>query len=331
MKNPILRIAIVRLSALGDIVNTAVVLQIIAQYYPDAQVDWFVEEAFAPVLQNHPLIHTVIPVPIKRIKKTKSFSLLKKTVHTLKARKHYDHIIDAQGLLKSAIVAYLLPGKIHGFDRQSARESLAALFYTTTSSIPYEMSVIRRNCLVITEALKIPFSEELITQKTPVFPPGPKPIFLADAPISIGCVIGASWASKCYPKELFAVLCDLLPYPCYLIWGSQSERQDALWIAEHSINACLAPKMTLSELVNFISHCDLIIGNDTGPTHMAWAMNRPSITLFGPTNERMIYPTPINIGLKSPSSVDIFHIDRTDFSISMIDPHLIAEKAKELL
>ena len=61
MKSPILRIAIVRLSALGDIVNTAVVLQIIAHHYPDAQVDWFVEEAFAPILQNHPLLHKVIP------------------------------------------------------------------------------------------------------------------------------------------------------------------------------------------------------------------------------------------------------------------------------
>jgi heptosyltransferase-1 len=89
--------------------------------------------------------------------------------------------------------------------------------------------------------------------------------------------------------------------------------------------------MPLSTLVSFIDHCALTIGNDTGPTHIAWAMNRPSITLFGPTTERMIYPTPINIGIKSPSEVDIFHINRNDFSINQIDPHLIAAKAKELL
>lgn len=326
MKSPNLRIAIVRLSALGDIVNTAVVLQIIHHYYPDALIDWFVEEAFAPILQNHPLIHEVIPVPLKRLKKNKSFTLLKEMIHSLKSRKRYDHIIDAQGLLKSAIVASFLPGTIHGFDRKSAREAIAAWFYATTSSIPYEISVIRRNVMVITEALNIPYSDVLIEQKAPVF----------DSPSAshenkIALVIGASWKSKCYPKEHFATLCDLLPYPCHLVWGSTSEYDDAMWIQEHSKNAIVTPKMSLKELVDFIANCTLIIGNDTGPTHIAWAMNRPSITLFGPTNERMIYPTPINIGIKSPSHVDIFHINRNDFSIRDIDPHLIATKAKEIL
>lgn len=326
MKSPNLRIAIVRLSALGDIINTAVVLQIIHNYYPDAEIDWFIEEAFAPILQSHPLIHEVIPVPLKRLKKTKSFTLLKEMIHTLKSRKRYDHIIDAQGLLKSAIIASLLPGNVHGFDKQSAREAIASWFYTTTSSIPYEISVIRRNVMVITEALNIPYSDALIEQKTPVFPTQSTP-----HENKISLVIGASWQSKCYPKEQFAILCDLLPYPCHIVWGSAKEYSDASWIKEHSKNAVITPKMSLNELVNFIAHCTLIIGNDTGPTHIAWAMNRPSITLFGPTNERMIYPMEKNIGIKSPSHVDIFHINRNDFSIRDIDPHLIAVKAKELL
>lgn len=326
MKSPNLRIAIVRLSALGDIVNTAVVLQIIHRYYPDAHIDWFVEEAFAPILQNHPLIHEVIPVPLKRLKKIKSFSLLKEMIHTLKSRERYDHIIDAQGLLKSAIIAALLPGNVHGFDRKSAREGISAWFYATTSSIPYEISVIRRNVMVITEALNIPYSDALIEQKTPVFDSSS----VSHEP-KIALVIGASWPSKCYPKEHFAHLCNLLLYPCHLVWGSVSEYEDAVWIKEHSKNAVLTPKMSLKELVDFISNCSLTIGNDTGPTHIAWAMNRPSITLFGPTNERMIYPTPINIGIKSPSEVDIFHINRNDFSINQIDPHRIAANAKELL
>lgn len=326
MNSAKIRIAIVRLSALGDIINTAVVLQIIRKYYPDAVIDWYVEEAFAPILNNHPLLNEVIAVPMKRIKKTKSVTLLRETIRNLRSRHPYDQIIDAQGLLKSAIVASMIPGKVHGFDRASAREGLAAWFYDTTSHIPYETSVIRRNVMIITEALNIPFSDTPIEQKTPVFSSGSDPY-----ENKISLVIGASWPSKCYPKEHFATLCDLLPYPCYLIWGSEREYDDAQWIAQHSSNAHIAPKMPLSTLVSFIDHCALTIGNDTGPTHIAWAMNRPSITLFGPTTERMIYPTPINIGIKSPSEVDIFHINRNDFSINQIDPHLIAAKAKELL
>ncbi len=327
MKSPNMRIAIVRLSALGDIVNTAVVLQIIHSYYPNALIDWFVEEAFTPILQNHPLIHEVIPVPLKRLKKTKSFTLLKEIIYTLKSREHYDHIIDAQGLLKSALISFFLPGKVHGFDSRSAREGIASWFYATTSSIPYEISVIRRNVMVITQALNIPYSDTLIEQKGPVF----NTIHSPSEAKRIALVIGASWPSKCYPKEQFAILCDLLPYVCHLIWGSVAEYEDAQWIANHTSNAFVAPKMSLTELVDFVAGCTLTIGNDTGPTHIAWAMNRPSITLFGPTNERMIYPTSINIGIKSPSKVDIFHINRNDFSICEIDPHLIATKAKELL
>lgn len=331
MKSPNSRIAIVRLSALGDIINTALVLQIIAHYYPAAEIDWFVEEAFAPVLENHPLIHTVIPVPIKRIKKSKNFPLFRHTIKALRTLPPYDHIIDAQGLLKSAIVARLLEGKIHGFDRQSAREGIASHFYDTVSSIPYEMSVVRRNVLIVTEALGIPFDEESIRNKQPVFALKERPQILDTAAKNIACVIGASWPSKCYPKEHFALLCTMFPYPCHLIWGSAQEFEDAQWISEHASNAVVAPKLSLPELVNFIGHCDLTIGNDTGPTHIAWAMNKPSITLLGPTTERMIYPTPINIGIKSPSIVDIFHINRNDFSIGEIDPDFIVQKAKELL
>ncbi|HEX5328589.1 lipopolysaccharide heptosyltransferase I [Sulfuricurvum sp.] len=324
------RIAIVRLSALGDIVNTAVALQIIHKHYPNARIDWYVEEAFAPILEGHPLLHEVIRVPIKRIKKTKSFQLLRESIRHLRSRECYDHIIDAQGLLKSAIVASLIRGKVHGFDRNSIREKLAASFYDTTSDVPYETNVIKRNVMVITEALHIPYDEQDILHKAPLFPQQERPSVLKEGK-NIACVIGASWPSKCYPKEHFATLCSQLPYPCYLIWGSDAEKLDAQWICEHASNAIIAPKMSLRELVNFISHCDLIIGNDTGPTHMGWAMNRPSITLFGPTNERMIYPTPINSAIKSPSEVNILKINRHDFSIREIDPDSVFQKAKELL
>jgi heptosyltransferase-1 len=327
MNRSISRIAIVRLSALGDIVNTAVVLQIIHNHYPDAIIDWFVEEAFAPILNGHPLLNEVIPIPLKRVKKQKSISLLRTTIHSLRSREPYDYIIDAQGLLKSAIVTAFLRGPVHGFDRHSAREGIASWFYTTTSAIAYDTNVIKRNVMVITQALNIPYSDALIEHKLPVFVYTPS----TDNEKKIALVIGASWPSKCYPKEHFAALCDLLPYPCHLIWGSPQEYDDAQWIEQHSHNATVANKMSLPQLVKFIASCDLTIGNDTGPTHMAWAMNRPSITLFGPTNERMIYPSAVNIGIKSPSNVDIYHINRNDFSIKQIEPQHIADKAIELL
>lgn len=330
MNSPQIRIAIVRLSALGDIVNTAVVLQIIRKHYPEAIIDWYVEEAFAPILRAHPLLDSAIAVPLKKIKKTKNLQLLRSTIHELKSHPRYDHIIDAQGLLKSALITHFLKGHVHGFDKKSAREKIAAYFYDSASAIAYEMNVIKRNVLVITDALGIAYNENDILDKKPLFPLLEKPESLIGEK-NIAFVIGASWPSKCYPKEHFLTLCESLPYPSHLIWGSDTEYQDAQWIASHCANAHVAPKMSLSELVSFIGHCDLTIGNDTGPTHMAWAMNKASITLFGPTNERMIFPTAINIGIKSPSNVNILKINRNDFSIREIDPSTILKKAKELL
>ena len=323
-------IAIVRLSALGDIVNAAIVLQFIKQAYPTLKIDWITEEVFAPLLNNHPLIHKVHTINLKKIKKERSLSLLKTTISKLKNLPKYDLIIDMQGLLKSALVARFIGKKIHGYDKNSAREKLASLFYTSGSNIPYELSVIKRNVALFNEALGLHVSDFMIENKQPTLPQYAKPSFAEDEYCVL--VIGASWKSKIYPKEKMAKVVEKLTCKvCYIVWGNETEKEDAQFISSTCKNAKLTPKLSLPELCALISHAKLVIGNDTGPTHMAWAYNIPSITLFGPTNERMIYETNKNIAIHSDSKVDIFHIDKHDFSIQEIDPKTIADKAKELL
>jgi heptosyltransferase-1 len=80
-----------------------------------------------------------------------------------------------------------------------------------------------------------------------------------------------------------------------------------------------------------IAKVDLVIGNDTGPTHMAWGLNRPSITLFGPTPISRVYQTPINQVLKSPSIVNPFKLDKNDFSIKDIQVGQVLACARGLL
>ena len=332
MKKEIEKIAIVRLSALGDIVNSAVALQFVHEKFPHAKIEWICEEVFAPLLYNHPFISAVHTVNLKKIKKEKSFALLKETVSKLRSLGEFDIIIDVQGLLKSAIVSRLVGKNIHGFDSKSARESLASLFYKTTSIINYEENVIKRNCFLISDALSFNITDEMLLNKSAVFPYSKIEIPNSDEnKKNIAIVIGASWESKKYPKEKVAKLCNTLEENAIILWGNEAEKEDGMWICENSPYASLAPKLSLSELVSFISSVDLLIGNDTGPTHMAWAQNIPSITLFGPTTTRMIYETPKNIGINSPSNVDILNIDKNDFSIKDIEVETILNKAKELL
>jgi heptosyltransferase-1 len=90
-------------------------------------------------------------------------------------------------------------------------------------------------------------------------------------------------------------------------------------------------KLNLDDLKHVIGHSSLLIGNDTGPTHMAFALNRPSITLFGPTPIERAYQTPINKVIKSGSKVNHFKLDKNDFSIKEIKTSNIIKIANDIL
>jgi len=330
MNKDINKIAIVRLSALGDIVNSVFVLQFIKKEYPNSEISWIIEESFSAILKNIPHLENIYTVNLKKLKKEKSFSIFKEEYKKLKSISGFDIIIDMQGLIKSALVSRTLGNNVHGFDKYSIRESLAALLYKTSTSIAYESNVISRNAQIVSDALGFAITEEMIQHKEALFKVT-KDFTLRSDKKNIALIIGASWPSKRYPNDKLVTLCNNLKEEVYIIWGNEEEYKDAKWIAQNSQYATLAPKLTLDELVSFISHMDLLIGNDTGPTHIAWAQNIASITLLGPTTTRMIGETSKNIGIKSPSNVNILKIDKNDFSIQDIDPTLICSKAKELL
>ena len=330
MNKDIEKIAIVRLSALGDIINSAVVLQFIKKEYPNAEIMWITEEIFAPLLTLLPEISTVHTINLKRAKGEKSLSLLLETIKKLKKLDNFDIIIDMQGLIKSALVSRFIGQQTHGFDKTSTRESLASCFYKTTSQISYESNVVKRNTFVVSDALSFEISDEMILNKKAIFSLTKEYKFTHEKK-NIAFIIGASWESKIYPKELVVDVCNALEENVYIIWGDEEEKENAQWIVDQTDYATLAPKLNLDELVAFISAMDLLIGNDTGPTHIAWAQNISSIALLGPTTTRMIYETPRNVGIKSPSSVNILKINKDDYSIKEIPPAVVINKAKELL
>lgn len=328
-----MRIAIVKLTAMGDIINAAVVLQFIKAHYPDARIEWVCEAVFAPILEDNPDLDAIHTVNIKQIKKAKSFSMLAALVKKLRGLGPYDLIMDMQGLIKSAVVARLIGKKVRGFDRRSIRESAAAWFYERGASIAYDANTIERNVKVAADALDFTLSREALQNKKPfLFSHGEQ---FAFEPLlkekNVLLVVGSTWPSKNYPKEQFARVADLLGINCIVTWGNDEEREWAEWITAHSANAVMAPKLSLNDLKALVARADLLIGNDTGPSHLAWAMNRPSIMLFGCTPPLRMYETPINRYLESSSYVDPLKLDRNDFSIKEIAPETICIMARELL
>ena len=197
-----MKIAIVKLSALGDIIHAMVALQFIKDFYPDIEIDWIVDEHFKEVLINNPHIRNIHTVLIKKAKKKKSLLLLLKELRKLQKLKKYDLVIDSQGLIKSAILAKMIPAKkITGFDSHSIRESFASIFYNQKISIAYNENTIDRNIAVFCKPLNISVSSEEIIDKRP-FIFSKHQIRLIDEPYIV-FVIGSTWESRNYPKEKF--------------------------------------------------------------------------------------------------------------------------------
>ena len=330
-----MRIAIVKLSALGDIIHAMVALQFIKQKYPDCQIDWVVEEGFKDILTNNPDINEIHTVNIKKAKQQKSIKLLFNEIKKLRKLPRYDIVIDAQGLVKSALVSRIIPSNTtFGFDKNSLRESFAAWFYTDTFKIGYDENIIMRNIGLISSALDITIShDEILNKKLFLFSNSKiLPSVISNNKPNIALIPGASFKSKIYPVEQYAQISQELNANFIVLWGNESEKNMAQQIQKITPAVQVVDKLTLDELKVFIEKMDLVIGGDTGPTHMAWALNIPSITLFGSTpGYRNTYATNINHILESESKVDPYKIDKNDFSIKEIEVSDIVTKAKELL
>jgi heptosyltransferase-1 len=331
-----MKIAIVKLSAMGDIIHAMVVIEFIKKAYPNIKIDWIVEQTFIAVLQDNPYIDNILPLDLKQTKKNKKRLISQIKLVRYYAQNKYDLIIDAQGLLKSAIVSRLLGKNIAGFSKNSIREKVASYFYSMKVDISYASNTIDRNAKVIGEPLGIKIDKEMILNKKPFLfftqeeAQKIKPL-LSNKKKNILYVIGSTWESRNYPKEKFAQVAKALDANSLIVWGNAEEKERAQWIASQVAHAQVAPKLSLNELKALIAHCDLLIGNDTGPTHMAWALNIPSITIFGPTPVSRVYQTPINRVIKSPSKIDPYKLNKEDFSIRNIAPQKIIELSKELL
>lgn len=335
IEHNIKRVAVVKLSAMGDIIHAMVALQFIKKHYPNLIIDWFVESAFADILEYNPHINNIYTVNLKSIKNKKSEIFAQITRIKEYSKNNYDLVIDAQGLIKSALVAKLLGKNIAGFSKTSIRERFASFFYKTKIDIAYDQNAIIRNVKVLSEPLGFEITKDDILAKEPfLFFKDEHAIineYLEANKKNVVFVIGASWISKMYSKDKFVKIINALDQNALIVWGNEFERVTATYIASNS-SAKVLPKLDLNTLKALMSKADLVIGNDTGPTHAAWALNVPSITIFGNTpGYRNTYTTPKNLIIESDSVVNPFKIDKKDLSINKIDENIIIQKAMGLL
>ncbi|GAA9617158.1 lipopolysaccharide heptosyltransferase I [Helicobacter pylori] len=332
-----MKIAIVRLSALGDIIVSAVFLAAIKERFTNAQIEWFVDERFGAILEHSPYIDKLHPIALKSILTTFNPLKIFKLFKSLRAYE-YDIVIDMQGLIKSALITQMLkaPKKV-GFDYTSAREGLSAFFYSQKVSIAYNESILKRNFTLLSHALNLPKKEisEGLSSRSKVFSYQDSPkidaLNLNENKLKILFVLETSKINKTYPTERFKELALALEnFQICLLWHASEDKATALYGAlKNQRDVLLLPKLTLNEVKALLFKMDLIIGGDTGITHLAWALQKPSITLYGNTPmERFKLESPINVSLTGNSNAN-YH--KKDFSIQNIEPKKIKECVLNIL
>ena len=295
-------------------------IQFIRKHIANAHISWFCDARFEQIARLLAGVDEVVALPLKDKKFLKSFGVLRQK------QGQFDIIIDLQGLLKSALVSRILGKNIFGFDRFSAKEGLASIFYTHKYSCNYDKNIILRNLELCAFALNFSFDEKEILTK--------EPCFLKNSRIPNKKILIAPFASessKCYAHFASVIKGAKEFAQCFLVAGSEPEREKAAKLA--SSGATLLAPLDLAQILEFMDTCDLIIGNDSGITHLAWAQNYATITLFGNrSGARNAFATPKNLIIQATPKheIDAFHIDKSDFCINDIDPAQIIAKAKGL-
>jgi len=281
-----MQILLVKTSSLGDVIHNLPVASDLARRFPGAAIDWVAEEAFAEIPRLHPAVRRVIPVAWRRWRR----GLLHPEIwdeiadFTRHLKLHdYDHVLDSQGLLKSAVIAALAPlpkgQKPMGYARGSARESLAPLFYGRRFAVARDQHAVLRNRQLAAAAFGYGVDG----------PPDygiSAPAFAADWLPKGGYAVlltATSRADKLWPEDHWQGLGMALVSAglrCVLPGGSAEERQRAARLAVKIGRAVAAPSMSLADLAGLLAGAELVVGVDTGLVHLAAALGRPTLALF---------------------------------------------------
>lgn len=288
-----MRVLIVKTSSMGDILHTLPALTDAMHAIPGIRFDWVVEEGFAQIPSWHPAVEQVIPVAIRRWRKNWFGSVARQERCDFKKhlrRQQYDRVVDAQGLIKSAaLVTRVARGEKHGLDCKSAREPFASWFYNQRHAVARSQHAVERirQLFALSLGYDVPAGKgdyaiaghfSSLTSKSAV---EPYLVFLH----------ATTRAEKHWPESHWRELIGLMAargLTIKLPWGSEPEYKRALRLSEDFPFVEVLPRLTLSDVAQVLAGAKAVVSVDTGLSHLAAALDRPNIVLYGPTDPKLI-------------------------------------------
>jgi heptosyltransferase-1 len=287
-----MRVLIVKTSSMGDVLHTLPALTDAMQAIPGITFDWVVEEGFAQIPSWHPAVDQVLPVALRRWRKNWFSATVRAERAAFKQRlrqQKYAAIIDAQGLIKSAaLVTRLARGVKHGQDWHSAREPLASLFYTYRHAIAKQQHAVERTRELFAKSLgyqKPALQGDYAIARHFVTPD------MRQTDNYLVCLHATTRDDKHWPESHWRELLTLLAasgVKVKLPWGAEHEHQRALRLAAGFSHVEVLNKLTLEQVAHVLAGARAVISVDTGLSHLTAALDRPNITLYGPTDPGLI-------------------------------------------
>lgn len=280
-----MKVLLIKTSSLGDVFHTLPAVQDAFQQCPDIEFHWVVEEGFRDIPTWHPAITKVIPVAWRRWRKSlqskATRSEMKAFFKALRSEE-YDAVLDAQGLIKSAIFTRMARGPRYGLDRHSAREPIAAWAYQHRLPVAKGAHAIERVRSLFAQALNysVPAGQNYGVDRTRWQRPeidGDYWLFLH----------GTTWDTKLWPEAYWRELAEKVTTggaSVVLAWGNEEEKARADRIATGVKGVRVLPKMGLNALNAWLAHASAVVGVDTGLSHVVASLSVPAVAIYGATD-----------------------------------------------
>jgi len=320
-----LKILILKPSSLGDVVQALPVLRLLKLHWPQSEIFWWIDSSLAPLLEGDPDLAGVVRFERRRWASPAYWPEMWRSIHWMRAQ-NFDLVIDIQCLSRSGMFAWLANGKfLIGLDdpREGARgfyDVIARRPSYHTHAVDWYLEVLKLlgvpvhwnfNWLPERREISAKVKQQMDTfvataggpyrPERELSPTRSAPHLTPDTPhfapaVWIILQPGARWLNKRWPVENFAALAGQLsktrPNVRFAILGGESDRELGAAIAKADSSRCLdlTGKISLPEMVEWIRLSDLMISNDTGPMHVAAALGKPVVAIFGPTEPRRTGP-----------------------------------------
>lgn len=297
------RFLIVKPSSLGDVLHAFPAVATLCRE-TGAKADWLIHPAFAPLLKYMPCVENTILFERKKLGKLSSFfPAFNQLKHNLRQNR-YDAVIDLQGLFRSALIARFAKAAIHT-GPANPREGIARLFYNRIFQPESGIHALIKNNQAVAQFLGKNTADLDFSFTLPVVEENLRSAekLLDSANVSadqrkclVGLAPGARWITKQWKPEFFATLIvelkKRIPQAHFILLGTADDipAADTICKAVNENITDLCGKTTLGDLVELTRMCTLFVSNDSGPMHIAAALNVPVLALFGPTDPVLTGP-----------------------------------------